>query len=204
MNLLRITYLQLIAAGFLPIHPMNHAALARDEFKVMLFFRCNLPFPNLLSKCDRCSQPCAVEHALRCKKGGLMTACDDHLKLELANLFRDALPQSHVKIEPILPYSLDKNDANGLVDNVSVRNIWNDDKISIFNIQLTYPFCKSNTNSDPGTLLKSKEKKKKAKHVKRCREHKLNFTPCAASINLIIGDEFKRLTKNIAERLEKK
>ena len=40
--------------------------------------------------------------------------------------------------------------------------------------------------------------------MKRCREHNLTFTPCIATTNLILGEEFTRVIKNIAQRLEQK
>ena len=47
-------------------------------------------------------------------------------------------------------------------------------------------------------LLETREEGKKKKYVKRCKEHKLNFTLCVASTNLVFGDKFKRINKNIA------
>ena len=90
--------------------------------KVTLFLRCNLPALKLPSKCDRCGQPFAVEHALCCEKGRLIAARHSNLKFKLANLLGDALLQSYVKIEPILLCSLDKNNADRLVGSMSARN----------------------------------------------------------------------------------
>ena len=92
-----------------------------------------------------------------------------------------------------------------MIGDISARNIWKDDKISIFDIQLTYPFCKSNNNTDPTKIIEIREGVKKRKYMKHCREHNLNFTPCVSALNLVIlDDEFKRIIKNIAERLEQK
>jgi len=89
-----------------------------------------------------------------------------------------------------------------LVEDISARNIWKDDNITIFNIQLTYPFCKGKINSDLMKLLKTREEIKKKKYIKCCKEYKLNFTSCIASTNLVLGDKFKGIIKNIAQRLE--
>ena len=182
----------------------NYTALTKDEFKISLFLRHNLPAPNLPSKCNGYGQPFTIEDALCCKIGGLITARHDHLKFELANLLGNVLPQSYVKIEPTLPYAADQYGSNRLVSDASARNIWKDNKISIFDIQLTYSFCKSNTKSDATKLLKTEEKHKKSKCMKRCRECNLNFTPYVATANLMLDDEFKRVIKNIPERLEQK
>ena len=40
--------------------------------------------------------------------------------------------------------------------------------------------------------------------MKRCREHNLNFAPYIAITNLILGEEFARVIKSIAQRLEQK
>ena len=74
----------------------------------------------------------------------------------------------------------------------------------MFNIQLAHPFCKSNAKSDPSKSLESRERIKKTKHIKRCREHNLNFASCIATTNLILGEEFTRVVKNIIQRLEQK
>ena len=80
------------------------------------------------------------------QKGELITARFDYLKFKLANLQGDLLPQSCIKIELWLPYCTNQNGPNRLNSDDSARNMWNDDKISIFDIQLAYPFWKAIIN----------------------------------------------------------
>lgn len=87
---------------------------------------------------------------------------------------------------------------------MSVRDIWHDDRISIFDTQIIYPFCKSSIKSNADKTLESRENEKKTKCVRRCKKHKLNFTPCIATTNAVLGDKFNRTIKNIAKRLELK
>ena len=126
-------YLSLSDSSWLSANPSydNNTILTKDEFKILLFLRYNLPVPNLPKICDGCGKPFTVEHALIYKKGGLIIARHDHLKYEIANLFNNILPSSQIKIEPKLLIAENEKDEDRLVGDISVKDIWNDDRTSI-------------------------------------------------------------------------
>ena len=47
--------------------------LSKEEFFDNFGLRYGLPFKNIPTKCDGCSADFTVQHALSCKKGGLVT-----------------------------------------------------------------------------------------------------------------------------------
>ena len=114
------------------------------------------------------------------------------------------LPSNQIRIEQKLPLAESMKEEDRLVRDISVRDMWNDDRISIFDMQLICPLCKSRIKTNTEKLLDSREKAKKTKCIGRCKKHKLNFISCAAAINLVLGPEFNRNTKSIAKRLELK
>ena len=64
------------------------------------------------------------------------------------------------------------------------QEIFENDKITVFDIQLAYSYCENNISTDPMKLLETGEEDKKQKCVERCREHNLNFTPYVAILQI--------------------
>ena len=91
-----------------------------------------------------------------------------------------------------------------LTGDASANNTWNNNNMSILDIQINHPYCKSNVNKNIENLLEQKEKAKKHKCMARCKEYWLNFIPCIASTTFILGQEFSALLTIIAKRLESK
>ena len=56
-----------------PVSSRDGFVLTKNEFNDNLSLRYSLPFQNLPSKCDGCSGDFSVQHALSCKRGGLVS-----------------------------------------------------------------------------------------------------------------------------------
>ena len=64
---------------------------------------------NLCSHCDRCVQAFNVEHALNCKKGGLVGIRHDDVRDEAGAVAAEALSKGRVSYEPFINYSKDSS-----------------------------------------------------------------------------------------------
>ena len=61
--------------------------------------------PSLPKKCDGCGEELAIDYALSCKKGGLISSRYHHLQLELADMLGKITNNNQIKTEPVLPSS---------------------------------------------------------------------------------------------------
>ena len=65
---------------------MNGSILSDLEFRDGLPLRYVMPLQNLPTHCDGCNAKCNIDHALNCKKGGLVLARHNEVKDELGFL----------------------------------------------------------------------------------------------------------------------
>ena len=61
-------------SGWLTMFPVSqsHYDLATQEFRDSLALHCRKPLLNVPSSCDGCGAPFSLDHALVCRKGGLV------------------------------------------------------------------------------------------------------------------------------------
>ena len=86
---------------------LNGTDLEADEFRDALRLRYGLAPTNLPQQCEGCGAKFTVEHALSCKKGGMVLARHNDLKHEWHSLCSKALTPSHVSDEPLIFSSQD-------------------------------------------------------------------------------------------------
>ena len=79
----------------------NHMS-GTHEFRDSLRIRFGMDRLHLQSQCDDCNQRFSVEHAMNCKKGGLITIRHDVIKDEWHQLCAQALTPSVVSDEPLV------------------------------------------------------------------------------------------------------
>ena len=80
----------------------NGTILSSDEFRDSLRLRYGLDPLNLQSECDGCYKRFSVEHAMSCKKGGLITIRHDDIKGEWHHLCAQALVPAAVTDKPLI------------------------------------------------------------------------------------------------------
>ncbi|KAL7475656.1 LOW QUALITY PROTEIN: hypothetical protein ACHAW6_003456, partial [Cyclotella cf. meneghiniana] len=81
--------------------------LTRHEWLDNIALRYGSRPPNLPSRCDGCGEGFTVEHALNCKKGGLVGIRHDDARDEWAHLCSLAFTNARVVIEPNILYGND-------------------------------------------------------------------------------------------------
>jgi len=81
---------------------LNGNILSMEEFRDNIRLRYNLAPLDMPRHCDGCGERMTVEHALSCKKGGLVHIRHDDVASEFANLCRHATSSSRVQREPCI------------------------------------------------------------------------------------------------------
>ena len=64
----------------------HHFDLSATEFRDALALRYNRPLLNMPANCDGCGAATSLEHALDCKKGGLVTQCHNEVRDVIGDL----------------------------------------------------------------------------------------------------------------------
>ena len=75
-------------SGWLTVLPMSqdHFDLTAQEFHDALALGYRKSLLNVPSCCDACSAPFSLDHALACRKGGLITQCHNEVRDAIGDL----------------------------------------------------------------------------------------------------------------------
>ena len=98
-------YMRVGASGaWLTVCPdtLGGTLLSQQEFVDNARIQLNLKVLNLPQHCDGCGAEISVEHALSCKKGGLVSIRHDDVRNEAGALAELALPKTRVSYEPFI------------------------------------------------------------------------------------------------------
>ena len=81
---------------------VNETELSAEEFRDALIMRYGERPSNFPHTCDGCDAPFSLQHALGCKKGGLVIFRHNEVRDELAHLAAEAFTPSSVRDEPLI------------------------------------------------------------------------------------------------------
>ena len=89
-------------SGWLTVLPMSqdHFDLIAQQFRDALALRYRKPLLNVPSNCDGCGSPFSLDHALICRKGGLIIQQHNEVRDVVGDLA--ALVWSRVVSEPVV------------------------------------------------------------------------------------------------------
>jgi hypothetical protein len=121
--------------------------------------------------------PNTIDHALNCKKGGLVIARHNKVKDELGFLATLATSPNAVRDKPLI---FPGRAANGVVD-IRIANV---DSGSYLTLTPEKVLCRQEM-----------EKKKKKKYLQACLDQRRNFTPFVSSTDRLMGREATALVK---------
>lgn len=135
--------------------------------------------PDLPARCDGCDAPFTLQHALGCKKGGLVIFRHNEIQDELMNMAGKALTPSAVRDGPLIKTgrvneslratpndtirqqntekSATGEDACG---DLLIRGFWARGTDCILDVHVTDTDAKSYCKQPPAKVLESQEKKK--------------------------------------------
>ena len=81
---------------------INGTELSSQEFRDALYMRYGITPPDLPGNCDGCEARFTLQHALGCKKGGLVISRHNEIRDELIHLAGKALTPSAIRDEPLI------------------------------------------------------------------------------------------------------
>ena len=193
---------------------LNGTELSAEEFRDSLRLRYGLTPRALPRMCDACGVPFTVEHAMSCKRGGLITQRHDEVSAEWHQLCCNALQPSAVRYEPYIHAG--SSTAQGgnqaapaevrqaIRGDVAAHGFWERGTTCIFDIRITDTDAPSYRGRDPAKVLATAEKEKKDKHLDGCLERRRHFTPLVLSVDGMRANEATAATKRLAVLLSKK
>jgi hypothetical protein len=202
---------------------VNGTELSAQEFRDAVSMRYGLVPPDLPQKCDGCDAPFTLQHALCCKKGGLVISRHNEIRDELIHMAGKAMTPSAIRDEPLIrtgrvaektmtcptigiDSKLKENDVTGESDrgDLLLRGFWARGTDCIVDVRVTDTDAKSYCKRPPDKVLESGEKLKKKKYLEACLEQRRHFTPFVCSVDGLLGREAQTFAKRLAAKLAKK
>ena len=160
--------------------------------------------------CDGCGEGFSIEHALSCKKGGLVTQRHDDARDEAGNLAAQAFTKGRVSYEPLINYGRDTSAAMPCVaattgnqageearGNVLVHGLWDKSTGCVLDTRVTDTDARSYAQLSSSQVLKAAEKVTKDKSLAPCLARRRGFMPLVYSVDGMSGKEAKSFERRI-------
>jgi hypothetical protein len=200
---------------------LNGTGISAEEWRDNIRLRYNhLPL-DMPEKCDGCNCRMTVEHALSCKKGGLVHIRHDDVADEWRHLCGTALSFGRVEREPRIHSSvgrlarevgdteaetlttgdLEEMQTTGERGDAGVHGFWQRGRQSIFDVRITDPDARSARARDFTKILAMHEKEKKDKYLQTCLQMRKDFTPLVYTVDGIAGREARNAERRLASHL---
>ena len=178
---------------------------------------------HLPKTCDGCTHQFTLQHALGCKKGGLVIFRHNEIRDELGYLASLAFTPSKVQDEPLINTSpapaffgehednlQDRRDSPTLGTDADergdllIQGLWTRTNACMVDVRVTDTDAKSYRTKDPKKVLATQEREKKKKYLEKCLQQRRHFTPFVISTDGLLGYEAAYLLKRIAYALSLK
>lgn len=156
--------------------------------------------------------PFTVEHAMSCKKGGLVLLRHNDVAAEWSQLCLQALSKGAISDEPIIQNSQDVRQAGAdrtaplpeLRGDIGVAGFWRRGTMTVFDVRVTDTDSPSVRTQDPVKILRRHETEKKTKYGAACEARRKHFTPLVFSVDGLQGVEAKAASQRLASLLSTK
>jgi hypothetical protein len=199
--------------------------LTRDEWLDNVAIRYGRRPANLPDHCDGCGAGLTMEHALSCKRGGLVGIRHDDVRDEWAHLCSIALTESRVVIEPTIlygngsragannatptsPHHASTTSTTTLGDeargDVLAHGFWNRGRGTVFDVRICDTDSRSYGHTSSSKILERHAKEKKDKYENACLDRRRDFTPLVYSIDGMASKDARTAERRIAWLLAKK
>ena len=184
-------------SGWLTVLPMSqdHFDLTAQEFHDALALRHWKPLLNVPSNCDGCGSPFSLNHALICRKGGLIIQRHNEVRDAVGDLA--ALVWGRVVSELVVRDA--SVDGKALIADLGARGVWEPQAMALFDIRVVDTDARSYLSHSPVAVLASAEKKRK--YCDACTECRATFTPLCFSVDGLAGDEAACFLKHLGRSL---
>jgi hypothetical protein len=176
-------------SSWLTVLPLaeHHFDLSPTEFRDGLSMRYRRPFKNLPSSCDGCGESFSLDHALNCKKGGLIIQRHNEIRDAVGDLA--ALAWTQVHREPVVREANEVNGIPALVADLGIRGVWEPQALALLDIRVINTDAESYRSRPIQCALSNAEKEKKRKYKTACEESRSAFTPFVTSTDGVLGNE---------------
>jgi hypothetical protein len=189
------------SSSWLTVLPLaeHHFDLSPTEFRDGLSMRYRRPLKNLPSSCDGCGETFSIDHALNCKKGGLIILRHNEIRDAVGDLASIAWTQVHR--EPVVREANDAKGLPALVADLGIRGVWEPQALALLDIRVINTDAESYRSRPVQCVLTNAENEKKRKYKTACEESRSAFTPFITSTDGVLGNEAQFFIKHLAERL---
>lgn len=180
----------------------DHLDLSPDQFRDALSIRYGRALRNLPAKCDGCESNMDLNHALNCKKGGLIKHGHDQHRDFCASIANMAWPG--VELEPILQEADPTRNVPALQADFKVNGIWEAEKVAFFDNRIVNADAPSYLHQEWQTISRNHAVQKHAKYDKAAEDIRGGFTPLICSTEGVLHKEYSTFQKRIGETLARK
>ena len=123
----------------------DHFDLTAQEFRDALALRYRKPLLNVPSNCDGCGSPFSLDHALICRKGGLIIQRHNEVRDAVGDLA--ALVWGRVVSEPVVRDA--SVDGEALIADLGARGVWEPQVMGLFDIRVVDTDARSYLSHSP-------------------------------------------------------
>ena len=171
--------------------------LSEREFRDAIALRCRRPLIEVPALCDGCDAPTDVNHALSCRKGGLIIRKHNEVHDALGDVMK--MGYRNVLREPIV------RDGDvfteGLVADLAVRGLWQPQTEALNHVRVVDTDPRSYCGRSVDQVIKFTEEEKKQKYSAAVENRRGMFTPFVVSVDGYMGPEAERTLKRLAEMI---
>ena len=188
-------------SNWLNVVPMSRFGfvLSEREFRDAIALRYRRPIVDLPPRCDGCDSPSDVNHALNCRKGGLVIRRHNEIRDALGDLM--AMGFNNVVKEPIVREGSLDGEVPGLVADLAVRGLWQSQTNALFDVRVVDTDAESYCRRPVAQVIKSAEEEKKTKYSAAVEERRGSFTPFVVSVDGYMGREADKSLRRLADAL---
>ena len=166
-----------------------------------LSLRYHRPLLKTPAHCDGCGKEFSFQHALDCKKGGLVTQRHNEVRDALGDLA--AIVYKHVR-EPIVQEADDSSGRSALIADLSIRGVWQPQTAALLDVRVVDTDAQSYASCTVDAVLCSAEQEKKRKYSAAVEERHASFTPFVVSVDGVLGHDAQHLMKRLCDQIAMK
>eukprot|EP00919_Chromeraceae_sp_WS-2016_P006865 GHVR01016076.1.p1 GENE.GHVR01016076.1~~GHVR01016076.1.p1 ORF type:complete len:415 (-),score=40.31 GHVR01016076.1:131-1375(-) len=189
-------------SSWLNVQPIekNNYNLSPTEFRDAINLRYGRPLTQLPRDCDGCGAPLSKEHALDCRKGGLVSKRHNEVRDAIANIA--SIAYMNVEKEVVILEATQTHTA--LVADIKARGVWQSQVDALFDISVVDTDAPSHYARPTEDVLTTKAQEKKKKYVPACEARRASFTPLIFSVDGAADKETTHFLQHTAGMLAAK
>ena len=136
---------------------------------------------------DGCGHGFDLNHALDCRKGGLVIQRHNEIRDAVGDLAN--LVWKDVHREPVVREATENSPA--LIADLAVRGVWQTQSVALLDIRVIDTDAQSYLSRSVQSILSSAETEKRTKYQAACEFRRAAFTPFITSVDGALGKESK-------------